>query len=341
MAYPLAPLTGPPALPIYPAGSAQPNPPYSGTFIPEIWSGKLIEKFYASTVLAAISNTDYEGEIRNQGDKVHIRTKPNIAIRDYAVGGDLSLDRPAASIVDLLIDKGKYFAEILDDVMEIQSDINLMGIWSDDAAQQMKIVVDRDVLLGILGQANAANMGATAGAISGNINLGITGTPLGVVPNMAVPPVATDVTILQAILRMGLVLDEQNIPEQGRWIVMPAWASAMIKESELRQAYLTGDSVTPLRNGRLGMIDRFTVYVSNLLPKGAITGPPALAAGEWVMYAGHAHGLTFASQMSKVETMRSERTFGTILRGLQVYGYKVLDGIALSQAIIKAGSVPV
>lgn len=339
MAYPIAP-TAPVNQPLYPAGSAVATPPYSGTFIPEIWSGKMIEKFYASTVLAAISNTDYEGEIKNQGDKVHIRTKPTITIRDYQANGDLTLDRPSSNIIDLLIDKGKYFAEILDDVMEIQSDINMMGVWSDDAAQQMKLVVDTDVLLGILGLCDARNRGATAGAISGNINLGVTGTPLPLIANPAVPVVATDFTVLQAILRLGLCLDELNIPEQGRWIVMPAWASAMIKESELRQAYLTGDSVTPLRNGRLGMVDRFTIYVSNLLPKGPITGPPALAAGEWVMYAGHAHGLTFASQMSKVETMRSERTFGTILRGLQVYGYKVLDGIALAQAVVKQ-SVPV
>ena len=74
--------------PIFPTGSTQPAPPYSGTFIPEIWSGKLIEKFYASTVLAAISNTDYEGEIKNQGDKVHIRTKPTITIHDYLAGGN-------------------------------------------------------------------------------------------------------------------------------------------------------------------------------------------------------------------------------------------------------------
>jgi hypothetical protein len=338
MAYPLA--GGATTPPIYPTGSAQPAPPYSGTFIPEIWSGKLIEKFYASTVLAAISNTDYEGEIKNQGDKVHIRTKPTITVRDYLIGGDLTLDRPSSNIVDLNIDQGKYFAEILDDVMEIQSDINLMGIWSDDAAQQMKIVVDTAVLLGILGQCNAANRGLTAGAISGNLGLGVTGTPLPVVANIATPAVAGQVTVLQAILRLGLALDELNIPEQGRWIVMPAWASALIKESELRQAYLSGDSVSILRNGRLGMVDRFTIYVSNLLPKGPITGPPALAAGEWVMYAGHPHALTFASQMSKVETMRSERTFGTILRGLQIYGYKVLDGIALAQAVVSEPTPP-
>jgi hypothetical protein len=65
-----------------------------------------------------------------------------------------------------------------------------------------------------------------------------------------------------------------------------------------------------------------------------VTGPPALAAGEWVVYAGHAHSLTFASQVAKVETLRSEHTFGQILRGLQVYGYKVVDGTALAQAIV-------
>jgi hypothetical protein len=140
--------------PIYPVGSLQPAPAYSGTFIPEIWSGKLIEKFYAATVLAAISNTAYEGEISGQGDKVHIRTKPTIQIRDYLVGGDLSVDRPASNIIDLSIDKAKYFNTILDDIMKVQSDINLMSIWSDDAAQQMKITIDTEagtLSLGVTG----------------------------------------------------------------------------------------------------------------------------------------------------------------------------------------------
>jgi len=320
--------------PIFPTGSTQPNPAYSGTFIPEIWSGKLIEKFYASTVLAVISNTDYEGEIRNQGDRVHIRTKPTITIKPYLAGGNLDVERPASNIVDLVIDQGLYFNEILDDVMEIQSDINLMGIWSDDAAQQMKITVDTTVLLGLLHTQDAKNRGLTAGKISSSINLGVTGTPLGVV---AVSPTTGQITILQAILRMGQALDEQNIPEIGRWVIIPAWAATMIKESELRQAYLTGDAVTPLRNGKLGMIDRFTLYVSNLLPNGVAAG---LAAGEWVLYAGHAHGLTFASQISKVETLRSEFTFGTLVRGLQVFGYKVTDGKALAEAIVTEAVVP-
>ena len=314
--------------PIFPTGSTQPNPPYSGTFIPEIWSGKLIEKFYASTVLAAISNTDYEGEIRNQGDTVHIRTKPTITIRPYLAGGNLTVDRPASNIVDLKIDQGLYFNEILDDVMEIQSDINLMGIWSDDAAQQMKIQVDTMVLLGILGQCNAQNQGSTAGKISGNINLGKAGAPITVAQADATGVVG----IMSLLVDLGVVLDEQNIPETGRWLVVPAWFAAKIKTSELRDASLTGDGTSILRNGRLGMIDRFTIYVSNLMPKGA-----PLAATETAIYAGTQHALTFASQINKVETMRSERTFGQLLRGLQVYGYNVLDGKAIAQAIVVPG----
>jgi hypothetical protein len=314
---------------IYPVGSSG-NSLQSTGFIPEIWSGKLVEKFYASTVLSAISNTDYEGEIKNKGDRVKIRTKPTVTIRDYKSDGLLGLDRPTGGSVELYIGNGKYFSLILDDVMEIQSDLNILSMWSDDAAQQLKIAVDQDVLTGIINGCAAANRGATAGVITGNVNLGAHLTPLSVV---AKNPGVGDVELLDVLMRLGQVLDEQNIPEVGRWIVLPSWAGRMIKQSELRQAYLSGDSVTMLRNGRLGMVDRFTIYVSNLLPNNS-SDPTDFASGEWPIYAGHAHGLTFASQISKVETLRSELTFGNILRGLQVYGYQIVDGKALAQAYV-------
>lgn len=325
MAFPVAGAATVP--PIYPTGSTG-NGLSAAGFIPEIWSGKLIEKFYAATVLAAISNTDYEGEIKNQGDTVKIRTKPTITIKDYRADGHLELERPKGSVVDLNIDKGKYFNTILDDVMEVQSDLNNMSMWADDASEQMKIVVDTEVLTGLLGQASAQNRGATAGKVSGDINLGVTGTPLAVVHNGAS---VGEVDVIDVILRLGQVLDEQNIPENGRWLVVPAWFSTFIKRSELRQAYLSGDAISMLRNGRIGMVDRFTIYVSNLLPQGVAAG---LAAGESAIYAGHSHALTFASQINNVESMRSEMTFGTILRGLQVYGYKVIDSVAMAQAIV-------
>ena len=173
--------------PLYPAGSTSTDYVAAG-FIPEIWSGKLIEKFYAATVLAAISNTDYEGEIKSYGDRVKIRTKPTLLINNYLVNGDLALQRPVGSSVELTIDQGKYFAAILDDVIEKQSDINNLSIWADDASEQMKITVDSDVLTFILNQAYpgptgtpstpvaGASFGGTfCGAISQNINLGTSG----------------------------------------------------------------------------------------------------------------------------------------------------------------------
>lgn len=318
---------------IYPTGSSGNNLQATG-FIPEIWSGKLVEKFYASTVLAAISNTDYEGEIKNKGDRVKIRTKPTITIHNYDADGLLGLDRPTGGTVELYIGNGKYFSLILDDVMEVQSDLNILSMWSDDAAQQLKITVDSDVLDGIVKGMAAANQGVAAGVITGSINLGVQGTPLTVVGRN---PGVGQVELIDVLLRLGQTLDEQNIPEVGRWVVMPAWAGRMIKQSELRQAYLSGDSVSMLRNGRLGMVDRFTIYISNLLPNNG-TDSTNFNTGEWPIYAGHAHGLTFASQISKVETLRSELTFGQILRGLQVYGYQIVDGKALAQSQVTPGS---
>lgn len=329
MPFPIAGANTTPVL--YPSGSTA-NALQANGFIPEIWSGKLVEKFYAATVLSAISNTDYEGEIKSAGDKVKIRTKPTITIRDYRADGDLQVERPEGSVLELNIDQGKYFNLILDDVMEIQSDLNLMSMWADDASEQFKITVDTAVLRGLLnGAAATTNRGATAGAITAGINLGVTSSgPLA----LTAAPASSKVDVLDLILRMGQVLDEQNIPETGRWLVLPTWAATLIKKSELRQAYLSGDGVSMLRNGRLGMVDRFTIYSSNLLPAGTAGG---LAAGEYAIYAGHAHGLTFASQFTKLETIRSERTFGNLLRGLQIYGYKVVDGKALTQAIVTVG----
>jgi len=295
---------------------------YSGTFIPEIWSKKLIEKFYDATVLTAISNTDYEGEIRSQGDMVKIRTIPTLTINDYSSGQTLVNQRPESEIVELLIDKGKYWSAIVDDVQDIQADLELMNMWAGDASEQMKIRVDTEVLGSIVPDFAAENKGAAAGRISGNINLGATGSPLAV----------TKSNILDTILDMGQVLDEQNRPETGRFLVMPYWATTLLKKSDIKDASLTGDGSSPLRNGRVGMIDRFEIYQSNNLPKVVDGGNNAFN-----FIAGVKNGLTFASQLTKTESLRAESTFGNIMRGLQVYGYKVIDGKSLTAAYAYKG----
>jgi len=304
----------------FPVAPGRPN--YSGNFIPEIWSGKLIENFYDATVLAAISNTDYEGEIKGQGDTVNIRTQPNITIRDYVKGQNLVVENPDKPKLQLLIDKGEYFACVEDDIDKVQSDVNLMDMWSKDASEQMKIKIDQRVLTDILPDIAAANKGATAGRISAAFNLGTSVSPLTVTKDGA--GATTPVTDL--IVDMGTVLDENNCPESGRFLVIPARMAGLIKKSELKDASLAGDSQSIMRNGRLGMIDRFTVYVSHNLN---------VSSGKFSIIAGTKMGLTFASQMTEMETIRSESTFGDIIRGLQVYGYKVVKPEALSTAVVQ------
>lgn len=293
---------------------------YSGNFIPEIWSAKLVENFYDATVLAAISNTDYEGEISRMGDTVNIRTTPELTIRPYQKGMTLTVERPDKPKIQLLIDQGEYFAAIEDDVDKVQSDINLMDTWAKDASEKLKIRIDQNVLTGMLPDISTDNRGATAGRISKNINLGTTGSARQVQK--------TDV--LEFIVDMGTVLDEANAPEAGRFLVVPAWMAGMIKKSDLKDASLAGDTTSILRNGRLGMIDRFTLYVSHNLNSVVDGGNRCFN-----VIAGHKMGLTFAAQMTEMESIRAESTFGNIIRGLNVYGYKVVKPEALAVGYVR------
>ena len=304
----------------YPVAPGRPN--YSGNFIPELWSGKLIENFYDATVLAAISNTDYEGEIRQYGDTVNIRTTPEITIRDYVKGQTLTVENPDKPKIQLVIDKGEYFACVEDDVDKVQSDINLMDTWTKDASERMKIKIDQRVLTDILTGIASTNKGATAGEQTASFNLGTTASPLSVTKDGA----GGTKSVIDLLVDLGTVLDEANSPEQNRFVVIPAKMAGLIKKSELKDASLTGDSMSIVRNGRLGMVDRFTLYVSHNLK--VDTG------NKFNLIAGNKMGFTFASQMTNMETIRSESTFGNIVRGLQVYGYKVVKGEALAQSVV-------
>jgi N4-gp56 family major capsid protein len=254
------------------------------------------------------------------GDKVIIRTVPDITVSDYQIGQSLSNQTPEKANVELAIDQAKYFSVIVDDVDKAQSDLDLMGKFSDDASEQMKTKIDANVLAHVGANVATANAGSSAGIISGNLGLGTAAAPLTI----------TKSTILDTILKAGQALDEQNAPETGRWIVLPAWAVAMIKGSDLKDASLSGDSTSIMRNGRVGMIDRFTIYLSNNL--NLVTGSNAHTQ----IIAGHTSGITFASQITNVETLKSESKFGTIVRGLNVFGRSVVKPESL--VLIRATS---
>jgi hypothetical protein len=229
---------------------------------------------------------------------------------------------PTSTPITLTIDYGKYFNVIVDDVDATQADVKLMDMFTNDAAQQMKIAIDGLVLTQLAtGGASttplaaAANQGNSAGASSANLALGVTATPV----------TLTKANVLDTILNMGQALDEQNVPEDGRWLVIPAWMGALIKNSDLKQAYLTGDDTSILRNGKMGMIDRFTLYVSNNL---------YTASSKTTIMAGTRDAISFASQITNVETLRSTSTFGNIMRGLNVFGFKVVKPEALVAAVV-------
>jgi len=287
----------------------------NSNFIPEIWSGKFVEKFYETTVLGTIANTDYEGEIKEKGSVVKIATVPDITISPYEVGGDINYEVLSSEGVDLSIDYADVFAFRCDDIDKKQSHLSELDSWSNETSQKMKIQVDRTILGSIYADVAAENSGLTAGKISGDIVLGTTGSPLQL----------TSSNILDFIVDMGVVHDEQNVPEEGRWLILPAWACGLIKKSDLKDASLAGDGTSILRNGRVGMVDRFTVFNSNNVAKTTTNYHPI---------SGHKSGLTFASQMTNMETLRIQNSFGNYIRGLQVYGFEVINDTVLNHAVI-------
>lgn len=311
------------------------NPSYSGTFIPAVWSAKLNAKFYAASVYGEIANTDWQGEVSSMGDKVYINTAPSITIANYAAGTNLNYQVPTPDMQELLIDKGKYFAFQINDVLEYQAKPNLMDMFAGDAAEQMRIAIDSNVVYNTFSQAAAANKGATAGAKSSSYNLGTD----------AAPVTLSATNVVQKVLELASVLDEQNVPETDRYLVIDPATRALLFQSDLAKAYATGDATSPVRNGKIGTIDRFTVYVSNQLPKGAAgTATPWLSgdgtensvtttgtvAKRRAIIAGHKSAITFASQITKMETVRNPNDFGDFIRSLNVYGFKVVKPESLA-----------
>jgi len=268
----------------------------SGNFISEAYSKKLQVKFYKATVMSGICNYDWEGEIKDNSSKVIIRVRPTIVINDWEVNGTISYTDLVDAKIELLIDRAKYFAFKLDDVDKSQTDINLINESSQDAAEQMKVAIDADVL---------------------GYSYPLAGTAL---PSTVV----SATSVLDWLVDAGTALDEENVPESGRWAVLPPWVCGMIKKSDLKDASLAGDGTSILRNGRMGMIDRFTIYNSNNL---TLTGVPA--TGSYECMAGTKDAISFASQITKTETLRLETTFGDAMRGLNVYGRQVTKPEAL------------
>ena len=265
-----------------------------------IYSKKLNAKFYAATSLMETCNTNWEGEIQGEGSKVVIRTRPDIAINDYT--GTVSYEGIEPGKIELPIDQAKYYAFKDDYIQTAQSNINEIDESTMDSAEQMKITVETDVHAVM-----AANAGLTIGDTTNGDEIDKT-------------------TVLDFIVDMGVMLDDSNVPETGRFLKLPPWVCGMIKKSDLKDASLAGDGTSIMRNGRVGMIDRFTIYNSNTLP---------IDTGKTSILAGTKDGCAFASQFVNHEVLTLESSFGKGHRGLKVYGRKVTKPDALVMAVVK------
>jgi hypothetical protein len=268
----------------------------NGNFNSVVWSKKLLNKYYAQTFLPDITNSDYEGEIKGQGSQVEIRTRPTIQITDYTVNQDIQYQDILDEKITLLIDKAKTFSFKIDDIDAIQSNIPIMNELTQDSAYQMKIAIDTQVLGSVY--ADASNSIATL--------------------------TMSSINVLNWIIDAEVIMEEQNLPTENRWLIIPPKAAGYIQKSDLKNVSLTGDNTSVIRsnlnNGRLGQIGGITLYVSNCL---AHTGTT------YQCIAGHKSAITFAAQITKVETLRLQTKFGDAVRGLNVYGWKTLLPSAL------------
>lgn len=330
---------------VYPVtGDFATSQSYSGAFIPTLWSGKLLAKFYQNTILSEVTNTDYEGELKSQGDTVRIRLAPSISIQDYTAGQALNYEVPEPIFQDMQVNKGKYFGVQVNDVLAYQADMELMNMFTEDAAKQLKISIENEVFFNsfVTEGPAAANEGATAGAISASYDLGTDVAPI---------DQSTAENVLNAILRMASVLDEQNVPEDSRFLIISPYDRHLLMQSNIAQAYFSGDNASTIRTGKIGMLDRFSVYVSNLLPKGEagkalVSGLDATSGGadltnakaRRTMIAGTSHATSFAMTVDKTEPLRNQTDFGDIVRGLAVYGRKVVKPEALVIAQVGSAS---
>lgn len=305
-----------PGAPDYGTGS-------SSQYIPAVYSALLIKKFYPATVWGEIANTSYEGDIANAGDTVYIRTRPTIDTFKYKKGMVLPIQNPESPYTTLKIDQGEGFSFAIDKVDEFQADIKLMDIWAEDAAEQMKQVIDKNVLQAVA--TGAAPLSNTAGIVNGgttvkgtSISLGTSGSKADVSTLAAAATMSEGDWLVERMLYYGQLMDENNLPDSERFVILPAWAIQKMKSTNAKvgQVYVTGDASAPARNGKIGGIDRFKIFMSNNLYNDSVIF-------------GHKYGTTFATQITESRIIDNPFSFGKMMQGLQVYGFNIVKSIAV------------
>ena len=337
---------------------------FDGNFSPIIYSKQAQIALRRSAVTNAITNNSYFGEIANQGDTVRIQKEPDVTVNALQRHTGISVEKLDDSDFSLTIDKANYFAFKMDDIEEQFANVDFTSLAADRAAYKMADAMDADVLSYLSGHTSAGAyitgtsgdaQHPTAGNLTGelltanhldatdfgNLTISATATAGDSVPLAPRLPgatalSATTVSPLTVLARMARKMDTQNVDARGRWVVLDPVFVEMLKDEDSRM--LNGDfGGSGLQNGLvLNNIHGFRVYVSNALPaKGTgagTSGTGAQDANYGVVVAGQDDAVASAEQINKVENYRDPDSFADIVRGMHLYGRKILRPEALITA---------
>ncbi len=309
----------------------------SGNFTPQIFSQKVLKFFRRASVAEDITNTDYTGEIENFGDTVNIIKEPTITVSSYTRGSVVNTQDLADDQITLTVDQANAFAFKIDDIEERQSHINFEALATSSGAFSLKRKYDANVLQTLsdgAGIAGADDASLSGGLTTTNTALGTASSPINV---------EADDAGINLMLLMARVLDDQSVPEENRWFVAPPifYEKMFQAGNKIAEVQVTGDASSNLRNGLAtpGTLAGFSCYKSTALNSTAGTDQVTLTgvatdASENVILAGHISSTATASHIAKTEVVRSTESFSDVVRGLHVFGRKVLRPEAIVRGVI-------
>lgn len=280
------------------------------TFIPELWSARLLYALEKAHVATNLVNRNYEGEISNHGDTVHINTIGAITVKSYAKNTDIDAPETLATTDQtLVIDQAKYFNFQVDDVDKVQAAGELVDTAMGRAAYALADVSDA-YLLGVI----------AAGAAAGNT-----------IGSAAAPIALTASNVYENIVKLKTKLDKANVPNTGRTIVVPPDVhSLLLLDDRFAKSTATAGQEA-LINGLVGRIAGFDVYMSNNVKTG--TGTDTGKTPYFEITAQITDATTYAEQIIKTEAYRMESRFADAVKGLHVYGAKVTDGTKIAKIL--------
>ena len=288
-------------------------------FLPSVYSKKVLNFFRKSSVIEAITNTDYAGEITAYGDSVKIIKEPVISVSDYTRGSDTTATKLTDQETSLVVDSAKAFKFIVDDIETKMSHVNFKEVASSAAAYALKDSYDAAVIATMFAGLSASSPNHVLGADSA------TDLAAGVFDGSGAADLGQSETDpLDLMARMARLLDEQNVPEEGRWFVAsPDFYEVLGQSSSKLLSVDYNGGQGSIRNGLVssGKLRGFSMYKSNNI------AATSNAAGKCL--AGHISSTATAQSITSTEVLRDPSSFGDIVRGLHVYGAKVLRDEAI------------